>query len=212
MPEGFADIRLGMTIAELKKVRKNLVPDDPMDGGRKWSSGYARLISFDENAQNPFFGNATYTFNGGRLSGVDWQTFVPDKILQPTLKSFLPSVLKLYGRPSLLKLATDGSSKRAVVIIWRKQGTLVYAQLTPEARFYRPSADRPRADRGYIVLSIKTGTPTDLASFINNRAMFPPSNKAQVNKYLVPIQKEILQQLPSSQVVPIAASSVTNSD
>ncbi len=206
MPEGFKDIYLGMTIASLKQVRRNVEADDPIDGGRKWSKGYAYLVSWDENAKNPFFRRATYGFDAGRLSNVRWQADVPKETLQAKRKAFLSSVVKLYGRPSLLKLATDGTPQKSIVIIWRQQTTLTYAQLTPEASFYRPSSDSPRADRGYILLSVRTGTPSQFETFINS-GMFAPSSKAEVDRYLVPIQKEISRLLPHTKVVPIDTSS-----
>lgn len=207
MPEGFKDIHLGMAVEDFKQIRRSVVPDDVIDGGRDWPNGYARLISLDENAKNPFFSNAKYTFDNGRLSGIYWQAFVPKETLQNTLKEFLPSVLKLYGHPSLLKSRTDGGPKHAIVIIWRKQKTLVYAQITPEASFYRLSANSARADRGYVLISIKAVKPTESEAFINNHDVSPPSNKDQVNRYLVLMQKEILKLLPNTKAVPIAASS-----
>ena len=128
LPIGFANIRLGMTLDELKQARSvqklNAV------------SGKTDLVFHESNLSNPFYENAMFGIPQ-ETEKLQWLVLTIEasgKELSQRLNGFLAGVVAKWGEDYEVVFSRMRHSKREYVgptLVWRKPGINIFASYTP---------------------------------------------------------------------------------
>jgi hypothetical protein len=140
-------------------------------------------VSLDKPVAGGIFdnGTASFQFVDGSLYRMRFKRDFINQDIEAKNKEFVSFLVRMYGKPTLLKVGSGGLNKRPD-LFWTGKSGVIHAAFSPG------TIGGEAAKRGYIVLAI--GRSTDLLSY----GKYPAVTESEANAVLAPLRK-LLQQL-----------------
>ena len=135
MPEGFRDLRLGMTRQAFLSTRTNAQPFELFSELSPRTNHISEMY-MEEIQGHPFFEHTMYRLQSNLLDTVVFFGRIDDS--EPNKgERFLNGLLSSWGEPAqsdVVELDEGKGSSMAPAAIWKNNGILIAAAFTPDAR------------------------------------------------------------------------------
>lgn len=184
MPDGFADIYLGMALADFLAVRSNVERFFDFSSDRKnIDPNIPDQMLYQKTPNDVVFDQALYNFRGSRLDTI--VLFGELKgIATTTTEGFINTALSKWGVPSEMRVVEldegKGKSTKAPALIWKQDGILIAIAYTPEK-------DQERTNRRSIQLKIQRVDHQE-AEPLKKLFVLPALSEKETSDILTPLQ------------------------
>lgn len=130
MPDSFANVKLGMTQAELLRAR----PAAHGDGFKGDNAGHAKLLF--EKGSSDFIEQAIYLFDENKplLAAVVFMRQQPASTAAQGAPAFRAAVAAKWGTPSQIAYARGEKGGREIAMVWRRQDAIVTASYPADGK------------------------------------------------------------------------------
>lgn len=186
MPEGFHDLQMGMTLDKFMSTRTNAQPFSLFPEHTQVTNRPSEMY-IEHVKGHPFFDDVLYRFQDNAL---DFIGFIGRISGQETNKGerFLKGLLSEWGEPNqseVVELDEGKGSSKAPAVIWKRQGLLIAASFTPDAR-------SKATGRGSLQLKIQRDQEGQ-GSVLDKVFIVPSVSQKEKDAILVPVRSAVAE-------------------
>lgn len=184
MPDGFADIYLGMPIEDFLAVRKNIQRFGFFTDPKNIDVNNPEQMLLEKPVKHSIFDHALYVFRAGRLDAIALVGELKGSTIKGATERFITTSLSKWGEPSEMRVVEldegKGKPTKAPALIWKQDGVLI-------ATAYTPEKDQERTNRRSIQLKIQRVEHQE-AEPLKKLFVLPALSEKETSDILTPLQ------------------------